>query len=71
MVGMDEGSGGGDGLQEEMSVAVDNVETISPHVVFADECPGEFRAKFESEVVCGNIVGVDVGVGRCEKWGRF
>ena len=54
-----------------MSVAIEDVEAISPHIVFADECLGEFRAEFESKVVCGEIVGVDVGVGRCGEWGRF
>ena len=54
-----------------MSVIVDDVEAIPPHIFFADEGLGEFGAGLMSEMVSGSVVGEDVGVRRSKKRRSF
>ena len=50
-VGIDVCSGGGDGFEQEVTVVVTDVETVPPHVFFADESLRKLSAEFEGKMV--------------------
>ena len=60
-VGVDESSGGGDRLGEEMAVSLMYVVAVSPQVPLSNKRFRKSDAVVKSELTSGNVIGVYVG----------
>ena len=70
-VRVDKCSGGSDGLGQEGSMGVEDVEAVCPDVVFTNKRLGKYGAVAKGNLVGGKIVGVDVDFGRDKERGGF
>ena len=67
----DVGYGGGDGLEEKMAVAVNDVVTIFPHMSITNQCFGVASSERMRGVRCCLIVGLNSFGRSGEEWRCF